>query len=74
MCSLLGPGLAPNVFLYFYTQHSINSAPEASAVSKKVRDVSKGGGWSPEERPYDVSRGQNRYDASPSVTCSKAKH
>ena len=41
--SLLGSGLAPNVFLYFYTQHSINSAPEASAVSKKVRDVSKRG-------------------------------
>ena len=27
---------------------------------QKVRDVSKGGGGSPEERPYDVSRGQNR--------------
>ena len=26
-----------------------------------MRDVSKGGGGSPEERPYDVSRGQNRY-------------
>ena len=31
---------------------------------KKVRDVSKGGG-SPEERPYDVSRGQNRYVSFP---------
>ena len=39
----------------------INNASGAKAESKKVRDVSKGGGGSPEERPYDVSRGQNRY-------------
>ena len=33
---------------------------------KKVRDVSKGGwGVSPEERPYDVSHGQNRYVTLP---------
>ena len=33
---------------------------------KKVRDVSKGGGGgSPEERPYDVSRGQNRFVTLP---------
>ena len=45
---------------------TINSASEASAESKKVRDVSKGGGWgSPEERPYHVSRGQNRYVTLP---------
>ena len=39
----------------------INNASGASTESKKVRDVSKGGGGSPEKRPYDVSRGQNRY-------------
>ena len=42
---------------------TINNASEASAESKKVRDVSKGGwggGRSPEERPYDISCGQNR--------------
>ena len=41
----------------------INNASGASAESKTVCDVSKargGGGGSPEERPYDVSRGQNR--------------
>ena len=45
----------------------INNASEATAVSKKVRDVSKGGwgGGSPEERPYDVSCGQNRYATLP---------
>ena len=32
----------------------------AKKLSKKVCDVSKGG-RSPEERPYDVSRGQYRY-------------
>ena len=39
---------------------TINNASGASAVSRKVRAVPKGRG-SPEERPYDVSRGQNRY-------------
>ena len=41
--------------------------PQASAKSKKVRDVSKAGwgGGSPEERPYDVSRGQNQYVIPP---------
>ena len=43
----------------------VNNATGASAKSKKVRDVSKGGGGSPEERPYDVSRGQNRYVTLP---------
>ena len=43
----------------------INNATGVSAKSKKVRDVSKGGGGSPEERPYDVSRGQNRYVTLP---------
>ena len=37
-------------------------------MSKKVRDVSKEGG-SPEERPYDISRGQNRYVMLPLVIC-----
>ena len=35
-----------------------------TTLNLKVRDVSKGGGVagvSPEGRPYDVSRGQNRY-------------
>ena len=41
---------------------TINNASEDSAESKKVRDVSKGGGGgSAEERPYDISRGQNRF-------------
>ena len=45
---------------------TINNASGASVESKKVRDVSKGGwGVSPEERPYDVSRGQNRYVTLP---------
>ena len=45
---------------------TINNASGASVVSKKVRDVSKGGGGeSPEERPYNVSRGQNRYVTLP---------
>ena len=35
---------------------------------KKVRDVSKRGwGGSSDERPYDVSRGQNRYVTLPLV-------
>ena len=32
---------------------------------RKVRDVSKGDEGSPEERPYDVSRGRNRYVTLP---------
>ena len=34
-----------------------------------MRDVSKrgGGGGSPEKRPYDVSRGQNRYVTLPFI-------
>ena len=55
-------------FIFLYTALNlkactINNASGATAVSKEVRDVSKGGwgGGSPEERPYDVSRGQNRY-------------
>ena len=39
---------------------TINNASGTSAESKKVCDVSKGE-RSPEERPYDASRGQNRY-------------
>ena len=35
-------------------------------ISKKVRDVSKGGGGgSPEEPPYNVSRGRYRYVTLP---------
>ena len=48
--------------------YKINNATGASAKSKKVRDVSKEGGGelgSPEERPYDVSRGQNRFATLP---------
>ena len=45
----------------------MNKTSGALAESKKVRDVSKrgvGGGF-PENRPYDVSRGQNRYVTLP---------
>ena len=57
-------------FILLYTalnlkDFTINNASGASAESKKVRDVSKGGGGSPEERPYDVSRGKNRYETLP---------
>ena len=53
------PGFAPSVPLYFYTQHSVGILKPARKISKKVHDVSKGGRGSPEEHPYDVSRGQN---------------
>ena len=46
----------------------VNNATGASAKSKKLRDVSKGGGGgegSPEEHPYDVFRGQNRFVTLP---------
>ena len=41
--------------------------PQAPQQNKKVHDVSNGGGagGSPEERPYDVSRGQKRYVTLP---------
>ena len=41
--------------------------PEGPRQGQKiVRDVSKGGGAAPEERPYDVSRGQKSLcNASP---------
>ena len=48
----------------------IDNASGAPAESKKVRDVSKRV-WrrrSPEERSYDVSRGQNRYVTLPVQT------
>ena len=45
---------------------TINNASGASAESKKVGDISKAGwGGSPEERLYDVSRGQNRFVTRP---------
>ena len=43
----------------------INNASGASAESKKCVTFLRGGGGSPEERPYDVSRGQNRYVTLP---------
>ena len=58
----------PQVYLHTFIQHSILKP----ARSKKVRNVSKGGGGCPEERPYDVSRGQNRYVTLPLV--KKLKH
>ena len=59
---IISPGLAPSVLLYTALNLkacTINNASEASAEMKKVCDVSKGGWGSPEERPYDVSCGQN---------------
>ena len=42
-------------------------------MSKRVRDVSKGGGGSPEEHPYDVSRGHNRYVRKVHTTIKETK-
>ena len=72
-----GPGLAPRVPLYFYTQHSVlkpackinNSSlmqePRQSRKKCVTLLMRRGGGgrWggSVEKRLYDVSRGQNRY-------------
>ena len=57
------------IFILLYTTLNvkackIHNATGASAKSKKVRDVSKRVG-APEESPYDVSRGQNRYVTLP---------
>ena len=49
-------------FILLYTVLNLKAC-EIYKLSKKVRDVSKGGGL--EERPYDVSRGQNRYATLP---------
>ena len=52
-------------FILLYTALSlkactINNTSGPPAESRKARDVSKGeGGGVPEERSYDVSRGQN---------------
>ena len=54
VCSLSGPGTTLNL-----KGCKINNAPEASAKSKNLRDICKGG-WG-EELPYDVSCGQNRF-------------
>ena len=65
VCSLSDPGFAPSVLLYLACKIN-NAGLLASAKSKKMRDVSKGGGGGvPEERPYDVSRGQNEYVTLP---------
>ena len=63
VCSLSGPG----TILVNLKGCKIVNATGATAKSKKVRDVFKGGwgGGSPEERPYDVSRGQNRFVTLP---------
>ena len=59
------------IFILLYTTLNpkackITNASGAPAESKKVRDVSKGGGGgSPKKCPYDVSRGQNRYVTLP---------
>ena len=61
----------PQVYFYTFTHTALNlktctiNDSGASSESKNGRDVSKGGGGSPEERPYDVSRGQNRYVTLP---------
>ena len=47
----------PQVYLYTFIDLKV-----CKINIEKVRDVSKGGGGgSPEERPYNVSRGQYRY-------------
>ena len=64
---------APSALLYFYLPqvhfytfiHNTQSLGLQDKLSKKVRDVSKGGGGSPEERPHDVSPRQNRYVTLP---------
>ena len=43
----------------------INKTSGALAESKKVRDISKRGEGFPENRPFDASRGQNRYVTLP---------
>ena len=53
-------------FILLYTTVNLKACKINRQKSKKVRDVSKGGGGvSPEERLYDVSRGQNRYVTLP---------
>ena len=50
---ILSPGLTPSVLLCSHTQQSIlNNASEASAESKKVRDVSKKGGGGPQKNVH----------------------
>ena len=47
VCSLSGPGLAPGVLSYFYTQHSTLKPARLIMPRqnrKKVRDISRGGG------------------------------
>ena len=72
LCSLSGPGLAPSVLLIIrlYTTLNlkackINNASEASQSRKKCVTFLMGG--SPEKRPYDVSREQNRYVTLPLI-------
>ena len=55
--------------LYLYAHSQVLPSPHGSRQSRKkcltfLRWV---GGGSPEERPYDVSRGQNRYVTLPLV-------
>ena len=54
----------PQVYFYTFIYTTLNLKP--CRMKEKVRDVSKGRG-APEERPYDVSRGQNRYMTLPLV-------
>ena len=60
VCSLSGPGTTLNL-----KDCKINNAPGASAKWKKGRDIPEGGWGSPEERPYDISHGQNRFVTLP---------
>ena len=59
VCSLSGPGLATSVLLNFKHIHSV--LKPARKVMPQGSQQRRRGGGSPEERPYDVSRGQNRY-------------
>ena len=63
-----GLGLAPSALLNFYTHHSVlkparKVMPQGPQQCRKkcVTFLTGGGGGAPEERPYDVSHGQNRY-------------
>ena len=61
--------LLASLQMYFYTFiYNTQSKCLQDKLSKKLHDVSKGMGWSPEESPYDVFCKQNRYVMLPLVS------